>query len=129
MARVGAHTSTFYRRSISGILCYVIYLTFICFLHCLLCCAEMDLFRVVRAPKPLEVTVGHCQLAEVEVPILQATAGHTIELVQEEPEESQSVPQDVVPEQMVAPIEGPVFEPVEEPVQDPHVEERAASSI
>ena len=88
----------------------------------------MDLFGLVRAPKPLEVTIGHRELAEGEVPILQATAGHTMELVVEEPEQSQSVPQDVIPEQMIAPIGAPVHEPVEEPVENPEVQEHAASS-
>ena len=88
----------------------------------------MDLFGLVRAPKPLDVTIGHRQLAEGELPILQATAGHTMELIVEEPEQSQSVPLDAVPEQMIAPIEAPVQEPVEEPVQDPEVQEQAASS-
>ena len=88
----------------------------------------MDLFGLVRAPKPLDVTVGHRQLAEGELPILQATTGHTMELIVEEPEQSQSVPQDAIPEQMIAPLEAPVHEPVEEPVQSPEVQEHAASS-
>ena len=88
----------------------------------------MDLFRVVRAPRPLDVTVGHRQLAEGELPVLQAAAGHTMELVIEEPEQSQSAAQDAEPVQMVAPIQAPVQEPVEEPVQNPDVQEHAASS-
>ena len=127
MARVGAHSSILSLRSVSIYL--IASLSNLCFVHCLLCYAEMDLFRVVRAPKPLDVTVGSRQLAEGELPVLQANAGHTMELVVEEPEQSESVPQDVVPEQMIAPIEAPVEEPVEEPeVQGPVVQEHAASS-
>ena len=87
----------------------------------------MDLFRVVRAPRLLDVTVGHRQLAEGELPVLQAAAGHTMEIV-EEPEQSQSEPQNAEPVQMIVPIQAPVQEPVEEPVQSPEVREHAASS-
>ena len=45
----------------------------------------MDLFSVVKLAKPALVTVGVRPLREGETPILEATAGHTMELAQEEP--------------------------------------------
>ena len=127
LARVGAHLPIPYLRSVS-VYCFASLSNLYCFALFSLLCAEMDLFRVVRVEKPLEVTVGHRQLAEGEVPVLEATAGHTMDLVVEEPEDSPSVAQHAIPEQMIAPTEGPVLEPVEEPVQEPDVESRAASS-
>lgn len=44
----------------------------------------MDLFSIVRLTKPTQVTVGVRPLREGEVPILEATAGRLLELVQEE---------------------------------------------
>ena len=46
----------------------------------------MDLFSVVRLASPKQVTVGVRPLREGEAPILEATAGRTMEFVQEEPE-------------------------------------------
>ena len=44
----------------------------------------MDLFSVVKLAKPTQVTVGVRPLKEGETPLLEATAGHTIEYAQEE---------------------------------------------
>jgi hypothetical protein len=45
----------------------------------------MDLFSVVKLAKPTLVTVGVRPLRDGETPILEATAGRTMEYVQEEP--------------------------------------------
>ena len=45
----------------------------------------MDLFSVVKLAKPTQVTVGVRPLRDGETPILEATAGRTMELTQEEP--------------------------------------------
>ena len=45
----------------------------------------MDLFGVVKLAKPTQVTVGVRPLREGETPILEATAGRTMEYAQEEP--------------------------------------------
>ena len=45
----------------------------------------MDLFGVVKLAKPTQVTVGVRPLRDGETPILEATAGHTMEYAQEEP--------------------------------------------
>ena len=45
----------------------------------------MDLFSVVKLAKPALVTVGVRPLRDGETPILEATAGRTMELAQEEP--------------------------------------------
>ena len=44
-----------------------------------ICCAEMDLFSVVKLVKPTQVIVGVRPLREGETQILEATAGRTIE--------------------------------------------------
>ena len=44
----------------------------------------MDLFSVVKLAKPTQVTVGVRPLREGETPILEATAGRTMEYAQEE---------------------------------------------
>ena len=49
-----------------------------------MCCAEMDLFAVVKLIKPTQVTVGVRPLREGEVPILEATSGRLLELAREE---------------------------------------------
>ena len=49
-----------------------------------MCCAEMDLFGVVKLTKPSQVTVGVRPLREGEVPILEATAGRLLEPVQDQ---------------------------------------------
>ena len=48
----------------------------------------MDLFSVVHLEKPKLVTVGVRPLREGETPVMVATAGRTMELAQEEPEDS-----------------------------------------
>ena len=53
-----------------------------------MCCAEMDLFAVVKLEKPKQVTVGVRPLRDNEEPILEATAGHTTVLAQDGPEDS-----------------------------------------
>ena len=45
----------------------------------------MDLFSVVKLAKPTLVTVGVRPLRDDETPILETTAGRTMELAQEEP--------------------------------------------
>ena len=57
----------------------------------------MDLFSVVRLASPKQVTVGVRPLREGEAPILEATAGRTMEFVQEEPENDSSVVLEVTP--------------------------------
>ena len=49
-----------------------------------MCCAEIDLFSVVRLTKPTQVTVGVRPLREGKVPILEATVGRLLEVAQEE---------------------------------------------
>ena len=44
----------------------------------------MDLFGVVRLAKPTQVTVGVLPLRDGEEPVLQATAGRTMVIAQEE---------------------------------------------
>ena len=46
----------------------------------------MDLFGVVKLSKPTQVIVGVRPLREGEIPILEATAGRTMEYAQEEPD-------------------------------------------
>ena len=59
---------------------------------CLLfCCAEMDLFDVVRLAKPTKVIVGVRSLRDGEQPLLQATAGRTMVIAQEETEETEEI--------------------------------------
>ena len=53
-----------------------------------MCCAEMDLFAVVKLEKPKQVTVGVRPLRDNEVPLLEATAGHITMLAQDGPEDS-----------------------------------------
>ena len=49
-----------------------------------MCCAEMDLFGVVKLTKSTQVAVGVRPLREGEVPILEATTGRLLEPAQEE---------------------------------------------
>lgn len=62
----------------------MILITKLFFVACSCVCAEMDLFGVVKLTKPSQVTVGVRPLREGEIPILEATAGHLLEPVQEE---------------------------------------------
>ncbi|GKA31951.1 hypothetical protein Tco_0718318, partial [Tanacetum coccineum] len=50
------------------------------------CGAEMDLFSVVHLSKPKQVTEGVRPLRDGEEPLLESTAGRTMELVLEQPE-------------------------------------------
>ena len=52
------------------------------------CCAEMDLFSVVRLERPKQVTVGVRPLRDGEEPVLQAIAGRTMVMAQEGTEET-----------------------------------------
>jgi hypothetical protein len=65
------------------------------------CCAEMDLFAVVKLEKPKQVTVGVRPLRENEQPLLEATAGHLTVLGPVGHEDSP--PLQVTPVQSVAP--------------------------
>ena len=47
----------------------------------------MDLFSVVRLNKPKDVTTGVRPLREDEEPVLESTAGRTMDLILEEPED------------------------------------------
>ena len=61
----------------------------------------MDLFAVVHLEKPKLVTVGVRPLREGETPVMEATAGRTMELDQEEPEDSPQPALQVTPVQSV----------------------------
>ena len=77
-----------------------------------MCCAEMDLFAVVRLEKPKRVTVGVRPLREDEEPVLEATAGHLTVLAQGGPEDSPPAVALVTPVQSVPPTgeQSPVIE-------------------
>ena len=71
----------------------------------------MDLFGMVKLTKPTQVTVGVRPLREGEVPVLEATAGHLFEPVQEESSDVAQPLLNATPVQIV-PAQGvPVFEP------------------
>ena len=77
-----------------------------------MCCAEMDLFAVVKLEKPKQVTVGVHPLREGEEPVLEATAGRITVLAQEGPEDSPPAAALVTPVQSVPPSgeQSPVVE-------------------
>ena len=64
-----------------------------------LCCAEMDLFSVVHLNKPKLVTEGVRPLREGEEPLMEATAGRTMELVlaADQPEDVNTVVEEPTP--------------------------------
>jgi hypothetical protein len=72
-----------------------------------MCCAEMDLFAVVKLEKPKQVTVGVRPLRDNEEPILEATAGHITVLAQAGPEDSPPIVVLVTPVQSVPPTGEP----------------------
>lgn len=80
-----------------------------------MCCAEMDLFAVVKLEKPKQVTVGVRPLRENEEPLLETTAGHLTALGQAGPEDS--------PPLLVTPVQS--VPPTGEPA---HVEKLQAES-
>ena len=77
-----------------------------------MCCAEMDLFAVVKLEKPKQVTVGVRPLRDNVEPILKANVGHTTVLAQDGPEDSPPAAALVTPVQSVPPtgLQSPVVE-------------------
>jgi hypothetical protein len=57
----------------------------------------MDLFSVVKLAKPALVNVGVHPLRDGETPILEDTAGRTMELAQEEPANAMQSPLEATP--------------------------------
>ena len=81
-----------------------------------LCCAERDLFAVVKLEKPKQVTIGVRPLRENEQPLLEAAAGRLTVFAHTVGHED-SPPLLVTPVQSVAPT-----------VETAHVEEAQAES-
>ena len=77
-----------------------------------MCCAEIDLFAVVKLEKPKRVTVGVRPLRDDEEPVLEATAGHITVLAHGGPEDSPPAGALVAPVQSVPPTgeQSPVME-------------------
>lgn len=86
----------------------------ICFVL-FLCCAEMDLFAVVKVEKPKQLTIGVRPRRENEQPLLEAAAGRLTVFAAAGPEDSP--PLLVTPVLSVAPV-----------VEPAHVEEVQAAS-